>query len=1462
MTPALRPWLAISVLSLAIALPSARAAAGATFEGLRLAPATPGAVRFTVDVPEPRLESVGTDGARRLQLDGFDLRGDPGGPALPERVVTVAVPPLGDVQVSAVGSSGERLDDLLLAANDLPNANGRPGDPTTLPVAPRDPRLYARSVPLAQPRARLVALSWLRNQRVAEIAITPASYDPATRTLALDRRVDVELRFDPVGSLGSAAEPQDPFEFLYARTLPNYEQGRSWRRPETRAFVAAARARGLSAESAAGIALLADTSLFVGRGWVKLVVRRTGFHRVRYGQLKVFQAFQDANGSPDTSIVSDSLRLFTIPGRPVIPESTFCDTCQFREVAIGVVDGGQDPGQFDSDGDYLYFFAHGPNDWEDRYDPSQPDTSYFNHPYETRNYYYLTVATASAPMPGAPHRIATRDVTPVVDGNETQPATFQERVHFEQDNDYWPDVTNGDSALRWEKWFWRAFGLLGSPTFQPFTAAGFDLPYADTTQAARFRMRVWGLTRIYDRNNCVTTTDPDHLLDVTLNSVVFPRRAYVGSTSGINSFEHAGQTWDTTGVLLRRTGNLLTLTIPPLPNPQCPVRNDQSGLAWVDCFYRRTFTPVLDSLDFRSEPGPGRYLYRLGPYADIARQPRLFDVTDPLSPIELTGATYTSVPSGPELAFEDVQADRRVYRTVSDTLFTDARSLMVATDLSEAAATSFVNLRSRTNRARYVVVYYDAFKAAADSLVAWRSLRLPTLGAAPHATKAIPISALYDQFSGGRIDPGAMRSFLRTALFNWAEAPAFVTLLGDASYDFKNIKGYAGVGQPGTLMPSYENGFDTIVGRQFATDDWMLAVNDTRNVIPDFFGGRIPANDANSALDVVRSKILAYERSVPLGEYRNRALLLADDDYQGTACDDLGWTHLAQTTELDTTRIPLHMDRDYVYLNTYPQGANGSRPGARIELKQLFDQGIGLFNYFGHGSPFKLTDESVFLDTDASTLLNLGKLPLFTAASCDVGKFNDPTIPSLGERILMTPTNGAIAVISATELAFSNQNRDLSQQFYQLLFDRDTLSVPALTPDVTGEYYVPHSAALLGAKILTGGFARTSLRKYQVMGDAATVVNLPRYWTDITLEDAQGGPVADVQRGQQLVLRGRILDHPGGTPLAFDGTVSVLLEDSAPIDRAAIDPCRSVGQLYRYRAGAIFRGDVSVRGGTFSTPFIVPLDATEGPRGKARAYFTGRAQGRAVDEDGAGAVATRIVPGAAASTDVEGPRISLAFVGGALAVRPDATLRIDLFDESGILTTGHTPQNGIVLTLDDNSTTRYDVTSSFRYAADSYQGGVASFQLPDLAAGPHHLTVSAADNLALGLLAGQHRSSAALDFEVVNSPPLNVARAYLFPNPLRVKGPGAGGTFVVDAPGDSVNTMVRVYTVSGKLIRTLQRFGAIGQIQLPWDGRDEEGAPLANGTYLFKVYVNVRDELGESSARQKAVAQGRLVVLN
>src|SRR5204863_126937 len=103
------------------------------------------------------------------------------------------------------------------------------------------------------------------------------------------------------------------------------------------------------------------------------------------------------------------------------PEDSYCDSCDYREVAIGIVrdvstdgdhTGGDGPpdGKFADNNDAFYFFAQGPDGWESDMDTFQPDTNFITHPYEKSNFYYLTVATAALPVttqsyPVPPQRI-------------------------------------------------------------------------------------------------------------------------------------------------------------------------------------------------------------------------------------------------------------------------------------------------------------------------------------------------------------------------------------------------------------------------------------------------------------------------------------------------------------------------------------------------------------------------------------------------------------------------------------------------------------------------------------------------------------------------------------------------------------------------------------------------------------------------------------------------------------------------------------------------------------------------------------------------------------------------------------------------------------------------------------------------------------------------------------------------
>jgi hypothetical protein len=1423
-------------VTLLVALAVSGPAAAATTQVSLLA-AGPSVIRIGVTFAPLQLEpSTDTPGAMLPRVDGCLLDGAPGSPQLPVRVVHVAVPPEGPVTARAFGSGETTQEGVALEV--VPSADPAwrgLGEPALRRVP--DAAVTGSTKALLPLRARILSVSWLRNQRVASIAVYPVDYVPASRRLTAYSRIEVEVDVAESGVGTALAEANDAFESVYARTLINYEQGKRWRRPAatTSRLRATPRARLKSG------ALVSDgtTSSFAGHRWVKLAIPRSGFYRVTYSQIRTLEPFVETSGVP-----FDSVYVYGWPGSPILSETAFCDSCDYEELATGIEDAGND-GRMSQNADAIYFYAQGANDWDDEYDPSAADSLYTADPYEKTSFVFITCdrhRPGETPFTSKRRQIATASaaVNPV--GGETIPTSFIARQHLavQSPTEYYPGMhpslapSPRDPSIKWDKFFWRTMGIDQSINVTIRT------PGADRTQPARVRVRSWGL---FGSNGACSPPAPDHLLDVVMGQDSV-RAGWFSSPGTARMFP------------VLDTLNFMRIGIPFITG--CSGRVDPSVLTFVEVYYPHLLVPEDDSLHIETQ-GNGTAIYNAGPFVS-STAPRVFDVTDPFAPRELLSFSYVASAGTPTtftLSFEVTESGPSRYDILPSASFNKPP----ASDFTEVQATSLDNLRGTNHDADYLLIYYDGFQGPADTLLAWRRNRLPLDGnPGPYDVVGVPISAIYDQFSGGRTDPTAIRNFLRAVFHNWHQgghaAPAFVTFFGDASFDFKNLFGLAVPGQSASLIPTFEDGYS---GGQFSTDDWLVNVDDPVNVLPDFFAGRIPAPDLTTAQAYLQQKLLFYERSAPSGTYRDRVMFIADDDVQGADDDVIHWGHVRQTAVLDTVCTPDHVDRAYVYLHTYATGPGITKPGAKADIKNTINgDGVAIVNFIGHGSPFKLTDENVLIDTDAGTLTNATKLPLFVAASCDVGRFSDPRVQSLGERLLLAPSGGAVGVISATEIAYSDFNAQMGDSLFLQLFDR----APA-----TGQYHVGVSPALLTAKLLSllHNGSMVNNEKYPLMSDAALRLNLPKLWVDVGFYDASGTtPVTEIRGGQTLTFRGRVLDGPGGTLQPYTGIVDLLIEDSQPRDVTPdcelLPGCQPRSE-YDFKAGPIYRGNAAVTGGSFQGKFVVPLEAQIGPRGKIRAYVSGLPAGPPT-ADGVGSLRVQVSPGVSIAGDTQGPNIALSFPGGVLSVRPDATLRIDLNDPSGILTTGHTIQNGIVVTVDDNTTARTDVTSSFRYATGSYTNGTAYFTLPNLAPGSHTVKVSAADNMAAGLTAFEHRSSASLAFDVVNSPPVQIRNAYLFPNPTESGRRASGGTFVVDGPGDSVNVMIRIFTVSGRMIRQLTSFGQFGQVQMPWDGLDAEGYPLANGVYLFKVYVNGRDPRGGSDPRQHVAADGRLVILN
>lgn len=1415
-----RAGLALLLLLLWTMRPMEAAAAdpGPAPAGVRLVSSDRSGVVLDVLVPSPELVPVtAPNGAfTRLGIDGYGSDARPGHPLLPVASLWLAVPE-GAVLTLEAGGEGERLFDglRLLPQQELPREDaGRaatvisPQGALARPVE-LDRDAYARAGFGAEVVATLDAVAHLRSQRVARVTLRPAAYDPRSGRVRVWSRLRVRLAFSggetPAPSLDATAAPEPAergFEAVYRASLLNYESARAWR---TDLGAQSLRRRGQkpNARPAAPGALLggARQDFSASPNWVRLTVGAKGVYRVDPSDL----ALAGANLS---TLDPRTLRVFVKPGVPLLEEDV-APSGWLSEVAINVV--GEGDGTFDPT-DYLLFAGLGVSGWKDEYAVPGSLDGWLNHPYETRNSYYLTWGGGFV---DAPRRWGARNAAPEMAAAYETPH-FPARAHFESDFFYFPDLQEGQAfhariGTFWEKWTWLSVAD-NSGTIQLTS----NLPGAVESEPARFRARLWGNSR----EPFPTFGIRDHYLNVSVNDLPFPERAFNGLLR---------QDYDTTFTGIREAGNRVAIFNRLVVDPVNPNRRDRTELFWYEFEYARRLRPVGNLLDFRSPDTTGAVGYGLGPFTSTAGL-TVLDTSDPLGAVRLTGLVERDTTGGQAVYFhDDVTSPRHYLAFTSANLLRPEAIQRVAID----------DLVAPSNGADYVVITHDGFTDPARSLADFRANHLP--GVANPRTRVVRMSDIYAWYSGGRTDPVAIRNFLYDAIkqVGWSPAPTTVCLLGDASYDFKNILRVAPAGQPPALVPAYVNGYQT---RQFMTDDWLVDLDlgvrerypgppgpgvpdSTQYDLPDLMVGRLPAANLAEATFLVDGRVIPYEANPVWGEWRARGLLLADDTSQGLdgqgqpIPDPLSTVHMEEMELFSRAFVPDVVEQRKIYMVEYPFGSGSEKPAVNRDVQDTVDEGVVFWNFIGHGNPSKMADENAFILSDVGSLTNRDKPSFLVAASCDLGKFDDPTKTGLGEALLKSTTGGAIATFSASDIAFAFANASLSRQLFAHLF---TESPEGFTTSL--------GAAVLAAKLRQFSGSVNDL-KYILMGDPAQTLALPRHDVRMTLSDDEtGAPLDSLRRGRRVRVRGEI--HASHDPAVnallagYDGVVSLLVTDAPRRDSVRVF---SSSSYYGLDPGTVFRGDLPVTGGRFDAVFVMPLESIPGEGGKVRAYVSGGA------EDAGGAVVAGVAPGSPAAVDSIGPTISLAFTSGTTTVAPDATLRILVRDENGVLLTGHTLPNALYLTID--GTTRHDLTKDFRYDAGSYQQGTVEFRLPNLEEGPHTILVSAADNYAQGVLARRNRSTASIDFEVEAAGAFTLGRAYNFPNPF---APDRGTTFVITGLNEEARVLIKIHTVSGGLVRTLEADASVGQTQVHWDGADARGDRVSNGAYTYQVEAEGR----------------------
>ena len=622
--------------------------------------------------------------------------------------------------------------------------------------------------------------------------------------------------------------------------------------------------------------------------------------------------------------------------------------------------------------------------------------------YTEHNVYWLRYDGApGARMPPA------RDVTPGagVDGVAWTTARHEQDRFYDShipafDGDHWyaADVRPGQAAA----------------------ATVSLMPLATDVPTATIRAWLAGYTQ-------QKAVDPDHHAVVAVN----------GHTAGDLLWDGTGAvtgTWTFDRSVLGPGDNAVTVSLP----------GDTDALVegvWLDALEidYPLGSVVGDRVTFSGQPGA--HLYALGGFTDGGVKEFFYDVTDAQHPVPLQGATVTGG-AGYTLSFSDAPPE-----PVDYFVCTSAQVRSPVSILPDVPS----DLRAGSNGADYLVIAHADLLSALQPLVAHR--RDQGL-----VVSLVDVQDVYDEFTGGLLDPEAIREFVAYAYAQWTLAPTYVLLVGDGSYDVLDHSGYGSV----TYVPPYLDMVDPWWG-ETAADNRYAAVNGS-DPLPDVFLGRLPVSSPTEAAAVVH-KILQYEQAPMYGDWNARHVFVADDR------DDAG-DHPGMLDAVYDAHMAAPWIGDKIYLGAL------SAEVSRQRTLDAWQRGALLISFAGHSSWHQWAVEALLDIHDVDDLRNDRQWPVVLSMTCFTGYFQHPEYGTLDEELLRLDGGGAVATWSPSGLGVAMGHDALYQGFYRAVFtDGERQLGPSILAAKLDLYaQAPEHADLLDT--------------YHLFGDPAMALNL------------------------------------------------------------------------------------------------------------------------------------------------------------------------------------------------------------------------------------------------------------------------------------------------------------------------------------------------------------------------------------
>ena len=599
---------------------------------------------------------------------------------------------------------------------------------------------------------------------------------------------------------------------------------------------------------------------------------------------------------------------------------------------------------------------------------------------------------------------------------------------------------------------------------------------------------------------------------------------------------------------------------------------------------------------------------------------------------------------------------------------------------------------------------------------------------------------IYNEFSSGTPDATAYRRIMKmlydrqytsSPLTGTEPGSLNILLFGNCMWDNRLItSGFSRRSQDDYLL-AYESDNSWSHTKSYIAEDYFTLLADGKGISPlkerpDCGVGRLPVSSAAEA-KVVVDKLIGYMFNTYGGAWKNTICMMADDGNANIHMED------AENVLTASQAINPNYNFKRIYWDSYKReqtSTGNGYPGAYSEINKTMQEGALIMNYTGHGAPYTLSHEQVLKTADFQNWSS-PRLPLWITAACDVAPF-DMNTNNLACEALLNKQGGAMGFIGTSRTVYSSPNRTLNRNLMSRLLTRKN----------NGEYYtIGEALAQAKVDILDSKKVYTELdtinkTHFILLGDPALRMVPPTYHVKIDRfnslpADSETSPY--VSAGQIVTVEGSIVDTDGHTVTDFDGIISPTVYDSEEHIVCLNNANEDVEPFeFNNRTRLLYTGADSIRGGKFTFTFPVPLDINYSNE-------SGLMYVHAINSDKTleanGRYSNFLVGGSAIeeTTDTIGPTITAYCDGYTTSdisyTIQTPTIRIDLFDESGINTTGSGLGHDIVAIIDGKESQTYSLNTYYSPSAGDYKSGTISYTLPQLAAGKHTLLVRAFDTL-------------------------------------------------------------------------------------------------------------------------------------